>query len=41
MKRLLDILLVGSDKYQDAVDKDTVIQLISLKLPNALKDHCF
>ena len=39
---LSDILLFGSDKRKTlSVRRDLFIQLISLKLPNALKGRCF
>ena len=33
---LAEILLFSSDKYQDIVNKETLVQI-----PNALKGHCF
>ena len=37
---LLDIILYGSDKYKDTVNKEIFFtQLILLKMPSASKDH--
>ena len=38
---LLDIVLFGSDKYKNTVNKKILVHTINfLKLPNALRDHC-
>lgn len=38
---LLDVLLFGSDKDKDTVNKEILIHAINfLKTVNALKDHC-
>ena len=37
---LLDIILYGSDKYKDTVNKEILLYTIVLsKIPNSLKDH--